>query len=89
MEQDRLNLLKNEAYIWNLASDNNLLNLLRNFSVSLSDKTKNLVSNIDSVTNDALDSETRLRNTLNEFLFLSNNQFIENVSEKKWIDYEL
>ncbi len=79
MEFDRLNLLKEEAHIWNLASDGNLLNLLRNFSVNLSDRTRTLVANIDSVSGDALDSETRLRNTLNDFLFLSNNQFIENV----------
>ncbi len=80
MEADRINLLKNEVFIWSLASDNNLLNLLRNFSVRLSDRTRNIVTNIETVSCDAIESETRLRNTLNEFLALSNTQFMENVS---------
>ena len=80
MEADRINLLKNEVNIWSLSSDNNLLMLLRNFSVKLSDRTRQLVSDIENVSSESIEGETKLRNTLNEFLMLSNTQFMENVS---------
>jgi len=76
-----LSALKAEAAgQWTLASDQKLQDALLDFSMRLRDKTKNLVSSLETLSNDVDSTDVRLRNTFNEFLMLGNTQFIENVS---------
>ena len=73
--------LKSEAKgVWTLSSDAKLQAYLSSFSTNLAQKTKALSEKIDDLSNDTDETEVRLRNTFNEFLLLSNTQFIENVS---------
>ena len=65
---------------WNLACDAKLLDFMREFSRDVADKTKVLVDKVEELTCDTAETEVRLRNTFNEFLMLTNSQFIENVS---------
>jgi len=77
-----LSALKAEAAgQWTLASDQKLQDALQDFSMRLRDKTKNLVSSLENLSNDVDSTDVRLRNTFTEFLMLGNTQFIENVSE--------
>ena len=76
-----LSTLKAEALgQWTLASDQKLLDVLRDFSMRLRDKTKSLIDGLENLSNDVDSTDVRLRNTFNEFLMLGNTQFIENVS---------
>jgi hypothetical protein len=68
-----------EVHNWNLSSDSKLLNVLRKFSISLSERANALVKTVDDLSSDVTEADVRLRNTLNEFLMLANTQFIENV----------
>ncbi len=57
-----------------------LLHYLEEFSNNLVSKTKALESQLDSLIFDAKATDVQVHDTFNEFLMLSNNQFIENVS---------
>lgn len=76
-----LEALKSQSQKWNLASDIALLEALRNYSARFGEKTKDLVGKIEDLSSNVIESETKLRNTFNEFMMLSNTQFIESVSD--------
>eukprot|EP01035_Chromulina_nebulosa_P020511 gene20511-26605_t len=70
--------LQTDVQSWSLGTDIKLLNILREFSNNLIEKTNLTTNKIDDLHLDILESEIRLRNTFNEFLMLSNTQFVEN-----------
>lgn len=72
--------LKTEIDSWNLQSDVKLLEYLQAFSGSIADKTNALATKVEELTGESVEADVKLRNTLNEFLMLANNQFIENVN---------
>ena len=69
-----------EADRWTLGSDEKLLEALKKFSKSICEKTEALIVKVDDVVSETVEIESKLRNTLNEFLLLADTQFIENVS---------
>ena len=69
-----------EADTWSLQSDQKLLQALMKFSTSICDKSSILTQRVDDLCSDAVEVESSLRNTFNEFLILGDTHFIENVS---------
>ena len=57
-----------------------LLGYLQHFSQQLLSKAKAVQDEMDDLVYEAKSADLKLRNTFNEFLMLSNSQFIENVS---------
>jgi WASH complex subunit FAM21 len=66
---------------WSLGSDMKLLSSLREYSSTLSQRTSMLIDRVEELNSDVTIEHTRLRNMFNEFMIMSNTQFIENVSE--------
>lgn len=64
---------------WSLESDHQLLAALRGYSATLSNRAAMSVDNIDELNSDVSISQVKLRNIFNEFMLMSNTQFIENV----------
>lgn len=71
--------LKSEVTNWSLASDIKFLEFLRQYSNKFVEKANNLLNNVEELNSDVIESEVGLRNTFNEFMMMSNTQFIENV----------
>ncbi|KAL4158847.1 hypothetical protein PRNP1_004621 [Phytophthora ramorum] len=63
---------------WALHSDHELHAFLKRYSADLFGRTKELEDNVPDIAADADSAHVRLKNTFNQFLMLSNNQFIEN-----------
>lgn len=72
--------LKGDIESWTLASDQKLLEALKQFSTSFTDQAKSSIKKVDNLSFDVSASETSLRNAFNEFIMLGNSQFMENVS---------
>jgi len=70
--------LREDVRDWNLGNDYGLLRYLQDFSNSLIARTKEVESQVDSLVLETKSAEVRVHNTFNEFLMLSNFQFIEN-----------
>nr|CCA21254.1 conserved hypothetical protein [Albugo laibachii Nc14] len=70
--------LSKEAHQWTLHSDRELHLYLRSYSGSLIGRIKSLEDSVRQLSTQADRSNVRLRNTLNQFLLLSDSQFIEN-----------
>eukprot|EP01118_Nematostelium_gracile_P013619 TRINITY_DN5167_c0_g1_i1.p1 TRINITY_DN5167_c0_g1~~TRINITY_DN5167_c0_g1_i1.p1 ORF type:complete len:363 (-),score=130.82 TRINITY_DN5167_c0_g1_i1:118-1155(-) len=70
--------LRDEQSQWTLASDAGLLHFLEDFSSRLMSRTKDLENQVDSLVYDSISMEIKVHNTFNEFLMLSNTQFVEN-----------
>ncbi|CAH0515644.1 unnamed protein product [Peronospora belbahrii] len=63
---------------WTLHSDHDLHAFLKRYSSELFTRTKDLENSVRDIAADADSAQVRLKNTFNQFLMLSNNQFIEN-----------
>ncbi|KAG8551970.1 hypothetical protein GDO81_004354 [Engystomops pustulosus] len=63
---------------WSLAADAGLLNFLQEFSHQTISRTHEIEKQLDGLVREAKSTECRLHNIFNDFLMLSNTQFIEN-----------
>jgi len=70
--------LRQETQSWTLASDSGLLKYLAEVSTNLIKRTKELEGNVYALATEAKSVNVKLHNTFNQFLMLSNTQFIEN-----------
>lgn len=75
-----LDQLRSQASSWNLGADKQLLGFLQEFSQSFLGKTKALQEELDDLVYETKGAELKINNAFNEFLMLSNSQFLENVS---------
>ncbi|KAJ0397508.1 hypothetical protein P43SY_005634 [Pythium insidiosum] len=75
---EALQALAKEVNKWTLHSDRELHLFLKSYSAELFERTKTLENQVRDVAMEADAAHVRLRNTFNQFLMLSNNQFIEN-----------
>jgi len=73
-----LDELRGETKTWTLASDAGLLHYLQEFSNRILSRTKDLESQVDALVFETKAADVKVHNTFNEFLQLSNSQFIEN-----------
>ncbi|XP_063195515.1 WASH complex subunit 2A-like isoform X1 [Chroicocephalus ridibundus] len=63
---------------WSLASDAGLLHFLQEFSQQTISRTHEIKKQVDGLINETKAIDCRLHNVFNDFLMLSNTQFIEN-----------
>ncbi|XP_030908868.2 WASH complex subunit 2A isoform X2 [Melopsittacus undulatus] len=63
---------------WSLASDAGLLNFLQEFSQQTISRTHEIKKQVDGLISETKATDCRLHNVFNDFLMLSNTQFIEN-----------
>eukprot|EP01137_Pigoraptor_chileana_P001190 Opistho-2@38453 len=70
--------IKGNAGRWSLAGDAGMLLYLKDFSQRMTTRTHEIESQIDSFYWETEQTGARLYNIFNEFLLLSNTQFIEN-----------
>ncbi|MEE6518978.1 hypothetical protein FKM82_030343 [Ascaphus truei] len=63
---------------WSLGADAGLLNFLREFSQQTISRTHEIEKRLDGLIREAKATDCRLHNVFNDFLMLSNTQFIEN-----------
>jgi len=74
------NELESKVEAWTLENDIQLLSALREYSATLGSRTISLIDRVDELSSNVTVAQTRLRNMFNEFMMMSNTQFIENVS---------
>ncbi|ODM90023.1 WASH complex subunit FAM21 [Orchesella cincta] len=67
---------------WTLACDNALLNRLKAFSEKLTENSQEISKECDKMSTDVTQLNYKLLNLTNEFLMLSNTQFVENRVEE-------
>uniref|UniRef100_A0A8C9EHW9 Uncharacterized protein n=1 Tax=Pavo cristatus TaxID=9049 RepID=A0A8C9EHW9_PAVCR len=67
---------------WSLASDAGLLRFLQEFSQQTISRTHEIKKQVDGLISETKAADCRLHNVFNDFLMLSNTQFIENVSTR-------
>ncbi|POM80144.1 membrane protein, partial [Phytophthora palmivora] len=77
-ETKTLSDLAHEVSNWTLHSDHDLHMFLKRYSADLFARTKDLEDSVRDIAAEADSAHVRLKNTFNQFLMLSNNQFIEN-----------
>ncbi|KAE8979276.1 hypothetical protein PF011_g22918 [Phytophthora fragariae] len=77
-EKKTLADLAREVSSWTLHSDHELHAFLKQYSADLFARTKELEDSVRDIAAEADAAHVRLKNTFNQFLMLSNNQFIEN-----------
>ncbi|KAG7396443.1 WASH complex subunit 2D [Phytophthora boehmeriae] len=77
-EAKTLSDLAQEVSNWTLHSDHDLHIFLKRYSANLFERTKELEDSVRDIAAEADSAHVRLKNTFNQFLMLSNNQFIEN-----------
>lgn len=63
---------------WSLAADAGLLHFLKEFSQQTISRTHEIKKQVDGLIHETKATDCRLRNVFNDFLMLSNTQFIEN-----------
>ncbi|XP_061601201.1 WASH complex subunit 2 isoform X3 [Cololabis saira] len=63
---------------WSLAADSGLFLFLQDFSQRMLSKTHDIEKQLDSLIRDTKATDSRLHSVFNDFLMLSNTQFIEN-----------
>ncbi|KAK3698556.1 hypothetical protein QZH41_014481 [Actinostola sp. cb2023] len=63
---------------WNLAADSGLLLYLQQFSQKMVSQTHEIEKQVDGLVNNTKGIHSKVQNTVNDFLMLSNIQFIEN-----------
>ncbi|XP_053307277.1 WASH complex subunit 2A-like isoform X2 [Spea bombifrons] len=63
---------------WSLGADAGLLNFLKEFSQQTISRTHEIEKQLDGLIHEAKATDCRLHNVFNDFLMLSNTQFIEN-----------
>jgi hypothetical protein len=62
---------------------------LNQFSENMMQRTKDVESQVEDLVTCANHLDIRLHNTFNQFLMLSDTQFVENVKHKRTIPYAL
>ncbi|KAE9092248.1 hypothetical protein PF005_g17994 [Phytophthora fragariae] len=77
-EKKTLADLARQVSSWTLHSDHELDAFLKQYSADLFVRTKDLKDSVRDIAAEADAAHVRLKNTFNQFLMLSNNQFIEN-----------
>ncbi|XP_053547865.1 WASH complex subunit 2A isoform X2 [Bombina bombina] len=70
--------IRRNSQSWSLGADAGLLNFLREFSQQTISRTHDIEKQLDGLVRDAKAADCRLHNVFNDFLMLSNTQFIEN-----------
>ncbi|KAG8435196.1 hypothetical protein GDO86_013220 [Hymenochirus boettgeri] len=73
-----LDEIRGSSQNWSLGADAGLLNFLREFSQQTISKTHEIEKQLDGLIREAKTTDCRLHNVFNDFLMLSNTQFIEN-----------
>lgn len=58
-----------------------MLLFLKEFSKNITSRTHEIEKQVDALVHEAKGTDTRMNNVVNDFLMLSNIQFVENVSE--------
>jgi hypothetical protein len=69
--------MRNNSSDWTLACDSGLLNFLKEFGSKMMQRTTDLNRQVGGLVADTQRANVQLLNTVNEFLLLSNTQFIE------------
>uniref|UniRef100_A0A8C3UE50 Uncharacterized protein n=1 Tax=Catharus ustulatus TaxID=91951 RepID=A0A8C3UE50_CATUS len=75
-----LDEIRKGSQSWSLASDAGLLHFLQEFSQQTISRTHEIKKQVDGLISETKATDCRLHNVFNDFLMLSNTQFIENVS---------
>ncbi|XP_077586098.1 WASH complex subunit 2 [Stigmatopora nigra] len=70
--------MRQSAAKWSLAADSGLLLFLQDFSQRMLSKTHEMEKQLDSLIRDTKATDSSLHSVFNDFLMLSNTQFIEN-----------
>ncbi|XP_032301523.1 WASH complex subunit 2 isoform X3 [Coturnix japonica] len=70
--------IRKDSQSWSLASDAGLLRFLQEFSQQTISRTHEIKKQVDGLINETKAADCRLHNVFNDFLMLSNTQFIEN-----------
>ncbi|XP_031972712.1 WASH complex subunit 2-like isoform X1 [Corvus moneduloides] len=73
-----LDEIRKGSQSWSLASDAGLLHFLQEFSQQTISRTHEIKKQVDGLINETKATDCRLHNVFNDFLMLSNTQFIEN-----------
>ncbi|XP_058698102.1 WASH complex subunit 2-like isoform X3 [Poecile atricapillus] len=73
-----LDEIRKGSQSWSLASDAGLLRFLQEFSQQTISRTHEIKKQVDGLINETKATDCRLHNVFNDFLMLSNTQFIEN-----------
>ncbi|XP_054493055.2 WASH complex subunit 2A-like isoform X2 [Agelaius phoeniceus] len=73
-----LDEIRKSSQSWSLASDAGLLHFLREFSQQTISRTHEIKKQVDGLISETKATDCRLHNVFNDFLMLSNTQFIEN-----------
>uniref|UniRef100_A0A3B5LWJ1 FAM21/CAPZIP domain-containing protein n=1 Tax=Xiphophorus couchianus TaxID=32473 RepID=A0A3B5LWJ1_9TELE len=70
--------IRQQSANWSLAADSGLFLFLQDFSQRMLSKTHEIEKQLDSLIRDTKATDSRLHSVFNDFLMLSNTQFIEN-----------
>ncbi|XP_047208120.1 WASH complex subunit 2 isoform X3 [Girardinichthys multiradiatus] len=70
--------IRQHSASWSLAADSGLFLFLQDFSQRMLSKTHEIEKQLDSLIRDTKATDSRLHSVFNDFLMLSNTQFIEN-----------
>ncbi|XP_039337438.1 WASH complex subunit 2A-like isoform X3 [Mauremys reevesii] len=73
-----LDEIRKGSQSWSLAADAGLLHFLQEFSQQTISRTHEIKKQVDGLIHETKATDCRLRNVFNDFLMLSNTQFIEN-----------
>ncbi|XP_037996291.1 WASH complex subunit 2C isoform X2 [Motacilla alba alba] len=73
-----LDEIRKSSQSWSLASDAGLLRFLQEFSQQTISRTHEIKKQVDGLISETKATDCRLHNVFNDFLMLSNTQFIEN-----------
>ncbi|XP_065409391.1 WASH complex subunit 2A isoform X14 [Chrysemys picta bellii] len=73
-----LDEIRKGSQSWSLAADAGLLHFLQEFSQQTISRTHEIKKQVDGLIHETKATDSRLRNVFNDFLMLSNTQFIEN-----------
>ncbi|XP_072281172.1 WASH complex subunit 2-like [Pyxicephalus adspersus] len=70
--------IRKSSHCWSLGADAGLLNFLKEFSHQTISRTHEIEKQLDGLVREVKTTDCRLHNVFNDFLMLSNTQFIEN-----------
>eukprot|EP01084_Bolivina_argentea_P296481 510638_1 len=70
--------LRGSIKTWSLESDDRLLRALSTFSAKISERTREVNDNLETLGEETRSAQSQLQNTFNRFLMLQSGQFIEN-----------
>ncbi|XP_068113708.1 WASH complex subunit 2C isoform X2 [Hyperolius riggenbachi] len=70
--------IRRSSQTWSLGADAGLLNFLKEFSHQTISRTHDIEKQLDGLVREVKTTDCRLHNVFNDFLMLSNTQFIEN-----------